>query len=633
MATVRNTLALTDKFTPVLRTVIKTLNSTMNALSTVDGVSDKAFADIRRDIEMVEKELNDVQEEFGEMGEAARRGASGAKVGLTNLSNGLTSIASGIYTVKNALSTIGTVTNLSDTMSQTQARLVNITGSLEAAEALQKKIFKAAEDSRGSYQSTADLVAKLGINAKDAFSNMDETVAFAEQINKHFVNSGTAASNASAVMLQLTQALGSGVLRGDELNSIFEQAPTIIQAISDYLQVPIGDIREMASEGQITSDILKAAMFSAADETNAKFATMPMTYAQAMTSIQNSLLQTFMPLLEWMATGAQWVADNWESIVPLFVGLAAAVTAYAIGLGAMQVATLIATISTEGFTAALMANPLGLIAVAIGVVIGLIYKWIQSVGGIQIAWETVKSALLYIWDALKLGFTIIVNAILNAIDWLIVGFEGLQYGIENAILYAKSAFILGLETMINKGIEMLNGFIEMLNKIPGVSIEAVGKVTFGTEAALENQAKIQANEAEYQALKDTVDQNKANRRAEELAMAAEANANYASRKADIAELKASKTGAEDTAAEVPDYSSYLANIENDGVKINGDVSITDEDIKLLKDVAALEYINQFTTLRPSVAVSFGDVHETADTNGIIEAVETMVIDALATVLV
>ena len=163
------------------------------------------------------------------------------------------------------------ILDLSDSLVATRARLDLINDGLQTTEELQDMIMKSANRSRASYLSTADAVAKMGIMAKDAFSSNEELIDFAELINKQFTISGAEASQIDAAMLQLTQAMGSGVLRGEELNSIFEQAPTIVQTIADYLNVSIGKIREMASEGKITSTVVKNAMLASADEINAKF--------------------------------------------------------------------------------------------------------------------------------------------------------------------------------------------------------------------------------------------------------------------------------------------------------------------------------------------------------------------------
>lgn len=189
------------------------------------------------------------------------------------------------------------ILNLADTLSQTTARIDMMNDGLQSTAELNDMIFRSAQRARGSYADTADLVAKLGNLAGDAFGSSREIVAFAEQVNKQIALSGASASGAQAALLQLTQALSSGALRGEELNSILEQTPTIAQTIAKYLGMTTGEMRELASQGGLTADVVKAAMFSAADETNAKFAQLPMTWAQIWQSFQNEAIHAFQPVL------------------------------------------------------------------------------------------------------------------------------------------------------------------------------------------------------------------------------------------------------------------------------------------------------------------------------------------------
>lgn len=218
----------------------------------------------------------------------------------TNEANSLMQTIKGAVAAYATIQTLSAALNLSDQLTTTTARMNLMNDGLQTTQDLQNMIYLSAERARGSYQATADAVSKLGLMAGDAFGSSQEIIAFMEQINKQFTIAGTEAAGVDAAMLQLTQAMASGVLRGEELNSIFEQAPTIIQSIADYLDVPIGSIREMAAEGQITADIVKAAMFAAADETNAKFESMPKTFSQVWTSFQNTALMASQPVLQRM---------------------------------------------------------------------------------------------------------------------------------------------------------------------------------------------------------------------------------------------------------------------------------------------------------------------------------------------
>ena len=384
----------------------------------------------------------------------------------------------GISTVKNAL-------DLSDELTQTTARLDMmvsqynaLNGTMQTTDELSQMIFLSAQNSRASYMDTAASVAKLGNNARDAFASTGEIVQFAELVNKQFTIAGASATESSNAFLQLTQALGSGVLRGDELNSIFEQAPNLIQTVADYMDVPIGKIREMASDGQITADIVKNAMFAAADDIDAKFNSMPMTWGQLWTYYSNQALMTFQPVLQRlnemandqhmqtaltgimnalsgaatialnvidvMVTGGAYIVDNWSMIAPVIGGVAAALAIYngalllhnayeaasnglkmiaAIRSVAHGTATATEAAATTGasaaqiaFNAALYDCPLTWIVLAIIAVIAAIYLVVAAINKVQ---GTTYSATGVICGAVYAAGAFIVNTGVGLLNGLI----------------------------------------------------------------------------------------------------------------------------------------------------------------------------------------------------------------------
>lgn len=359
----------------------------------------------------------------------------------TNEANSLMQTIKGAVAAYATIQTLSAALNLSDQLTSTTARMNLMNDGLQTTQDLQNMIYLSAERARGSYQATADAVSKLGLMAGDAFGSSQEIIAFMEQVNKQFTIAGTEAAGVDAAMLQLTQAMASGVLRGEELNSIFEQAPTIIQTIADYLDVPIGSIREMAAEGQITADIVKSAMFAAADETNAKFESMPKIFSQIWTSFQNTALMAFQPVLQRMNEIANSeafqtfvnnaieglsmvagialeifdllvgvagvVADNWSWLSPIIYGVAAALAVYygwllltkgaemamaavhgivAVAKGIMAAATMLVTGATwaettaqYGLNAAMYACPIVWIIILIIALIALFYAAVAAV--------------------------------------------------------------------------------------------------------------------------------------------------------------------------------------------------------------------------------------------------------------
>lgn len=302
MATIRTSIQLYDAMSPALRSMNKALNVVLNSFEAMQSASSSPvdsseIQEARNELARVETQLDSVEQNIRQSNEQQRQFNDTIKNG-SNAASDLKSKFMGIVSVIGGMMGLKKVFDLSDELTQTTARLNMMNDGLQTTEELQNMIFASAQRSRGAYQATADAVSKMGIMAGDAFSSNAELVAFVEQLNKQFTIAGTSQEGISAAMLQLTQAMGSGVLRGEELNSVFEQAPTIIQAIADYLDVPIGQIRAMAQEGQLSADVVKNAMLSAADETNAKFESMPKTIGQVWQSIKNQALMEFQPILQ-----------------------------------------------------------------------------------------------------------------------------------------------------------------------------------------------------------------------------------------------------------------------------------------------------------------------------------------------
>ena len=521
-------------------------------------------------------------------------------------------------TIKNAtvitgvIALVKNIAAAADQQSTLNARLGMMTNGLEESAALQDRIYQAAQRSRGSYNNTADMVGKFGTLAPDAFNNNAEIVDFAEQINKHIALSGASGSAADGAILQLTQALGSGVLRGEELNSVLEQTPTIAQAIAEYMGTSVGEMRELASDGAITADVVKNALLATAEKTNARFEQMPMTFAQLWTSGLNAVQQAAMPVLQAIAKGATLIHDNWGAIAPVLAGVAAAAGVVAIALAAQAAATWIAKAANDGLVASLLANPLTWIAVAIGIVVAAIFRWIQSVGGISVAWLIAKNYILSAWSAIQIGTMTAVFAVQNWLDSMNLKFRTVGVSVANAVGDMKVNVLNMIQGMVNGAIELLNGFISSVNKIPGVAIDLVDKVSFAASAAAENEAAKSARASELKSLQAQVEANAASREAQISQMKADAEAQKAERLAEIAAAQEQAKSVGDEAGggagDVPAYQG--GNIDSVGTvgrvkNIDGDVNLSDEDIKLYQDLAERRYMNnvELQTLAPNIAIN------------------------------
>lgn len=336
------------------------LNAAMQNMD-VSGAND-AYLRLSQTVSSTERYIRDNVDEQGRFNQKINEGTTQAD-GLMNAIKGAVSAYIGIQGVGKALS-------ISDELTQTTSRLDMMNDGAKTTQELVNMVYAAAQDARGSFMDMADVVARFGNNAKDAFGSSEEVVAFADLIQKQMTIAGASTQEAANAELQLSQALGSGVLRGDELNSIFEQAPNLIQSIADYLEVPIGQIREMASEGELSADVVKAAIFASADDINEKFDEMPMTWAQIWQSMQNTALIAFQPVLkrlndignsksfqafvngaieamatlsnivlnvfELIGTVGGFIADNWSTISPIVYGVIGALSVYTAYLGIVK---------------------------------------------------------------------------------------------------------------------------------------------------------------------------------------------------------------------------------------------------------------------------------------------------------
>ena len=424
-----------------------------------------------------------------------------------------------------------------------------INGTANETSELVNMVYAAAQDARGSLDSMASVVARFGNNARDAFGNSEEVVAFADLVQKQMTIAGASTQEAANAELQLSQALGSGVLRGDELNSIFEQAPNLIQNIADYLDVPIGKIRDMAADGEITGDIVKAAIFSAADDINAKFDEMPMTWGQIWQSMQNTAVMAFQPVLqrlngmansnafqgfvdeaiEAMATTANivlnifdlvgsvagFVADNWSMISPIIYGIAAALAVYGtylaivkgmeiasaaasaihavamsakIGItAALTGSTMAATAAQMGYNGALYACPIVWIIVLVVALIAIFYAAVAAVNHFA---GTTTSATGLICGAFAIALAFIGNLFIGTVNTII----GIGVTLWNLIANFVNAFALIFNNPI-AGIEAL--FLSLFNFIVEV-IESAARMldaVFGSslaDAVAGFQNKVQA---------------------------------------------------------------------------------------------------------------------------------------------
>ena len=624
MATIASSLALKDKFTNTINKAVQGTNRLLKAMDAV-GTS-KLDANIKHQMEAAleaiqsaEKELKNLVQKMNQADNASAKMMSGIKSMIASLAAG--------FTVK-------FVVEQTDLYASNQARLGLINDGLQTQAELQQKIYAAAQRSRGEYNAMVDSIAKLGLLAGDAFGSNSEMIAFAEQLNKAFTISGATTEQRNAAMLQLTQAMASGRLQGDEYVSVMENAPMVIDAIAKYTGKTKGELKELSSEGYITAEIVKNAMLSSADEINRKFESMPYTYSQVWTMAQNILMDSFQPVLQMIGAGAQLIVDNWGTIEPVFWGLAAAGLAYAVALGIQTTATWIATGAARTFFTTLLTNPLLWIALVIGVVVAAIYQWVQAVGGLENAWAIAMDYIRYGTDLTAYGISYGVTWVLNSLDRMELGAATLSTNFQNFMGDMRAGALTQLQELANGGIGIINDFISTLNKIPGVSIDLIDQLTFGTIAGLENEAAKQQRSADLaartQAVNDRIssrDTALATQKATLESAHAARRAENASRVAAAAEKAASDSLLSAAGGAGANQLDSIGKVGEVG-KINSDVNIADEDLQLMKDVAEMRYVQNFVTLTPTVAMN-AQVSERVDIDELTGRVADVLIEEVA----
>lgn len=532
-----------------LNQAIQEQNSLNQAMQNMDvSAANDAYLRLSQTVGNTERYIRDNVDEQGRFNQEISAG--------TQQANELTNTIKRAVAAYVSIQTVGKALNISDELVQTTSRLNMMNDGVQTTAELVNMVYAAAQDARGSFSQMADVVARFGNNAKDAFSSSEEVVAFADLIQKQMTIAGASTQEAANAELQLSQALGSGVLRGDELNSIFEQAPNLIQNIADYLDVPIGKIREMAADGELSADVVKAAIFSAADDINSKFNEMPMTWGQIWQSMQNTALIAFQPVLqrlndlanseafqtfiqgaiEAMATLANillnvfevaasvgaFIGDDWSIIAPIIYGVIAALGAYLAIMGIVNAITAISaaidatkaaadalaagqtflwTVQQYGLNAALAACPITWIIVLIIALIAIIFAVCNAIakmtGIANSGFGVITGGVNVVIQFFKnLGLTVanIALGIGNAIAALA---SNMMTAFHNAICSVQSWFY----NLLSTALSVIEGICSALNKLPFVEFDYSG-ISSAADDYAAKASEAAGNKEDYQSISD-----------------------------------------------------------------------------------------------------------------------------------
>lgn len=687
MGRVQSSLVLNDRMSKVLGRINKAMGAVLDSFEAVQRASGRSFnsasiVNARREIGAANAALNGMEQSYRDCNSQQERlnkrisQGSLAADGLLGKIKGVASAYLGMKAVKG-------VVGLSDTMTQTGARLSMMNDGSQTTEELDAMIYASAQRARGSYLGTADSVAKLGLMAGDAFSSNKETIAFMEQVNKQFKIAGTSATGIEAAMLQLTQAMGSGVLRGEEYNSILEQAPNIIQAIAKYMDVPKGKLKEMAADGKITASIVKAAMFACADETDAKFESIPKTWSDIWTSMKNRAIKALNPVLtkinqlanservqravdgilrvfsvlaivlaqvfEGACAVYDFVANNWSWIGPIVMGIVGALLIYkgtllavkaiettaAVAKGILAGATTLLTGATwgakaaqDGLNASMWANPIALVIAVILILIAAFVLLWEKCEGFREFWADM-------WRK-NMGFLLwAYNNVVVPVGNKYLDFQSkVARAVSNFARWCVNAYydmIIAITDAVASLMKKMSGVVDFYNKIAS----AMGGVTITVEAFEAYSDLMEKKRSGALAVIDKYENTYGNERQLQKLDEDKVNAWLDGERdkikdftisgwleGQLEELKKGFSGSGAGISQIAEHTGEIA--ENTGK--------SKEELSYLRDIAEREAINRFTTaeIRVDMTGMTNRIDSSMDIDGVISYFTDSVEEALVT---
>ena len=675
MATITTGIQLTDNFSAPLMHIISSVNMAISSIYDMDqamnaGVNTASLEAARNEIAqatVAAEEFNQTMQQASSPINDNIRSQEQFNQSLQNGASESSNLVSAIKRMAGAylsIQTAGKILEMSDEITQTTSRLNMMNDGLQSTADLYNMVYVAANDARGSLGDMASVVARFGNNAKDAFSSSAEVVQFANLVQKQMTIAGASTQEAANAELQLSQALGSGVLRGDELNSIFEQAPNLIQNIADYLDVPIGKIRSMAQDGELSADIVKQAVFAATDEINANFESMPMTWGQMWTVFQNNATMAFQPVLqrlndlantdgfqtfttnaindlavvagvvldifEGIGSVGTFVSDNWQIIGPIVEGVAAALTVYYGWQLLSTSATKAAAAAQWIYNAAMNANPAAIVAISIGaliVLIGILANKFTGTGHIaQSVFGMITGGINVVIQYFKnWGLTVadIFIGIWNAGGACATNVE---IAFHNAISHVQALWY----NMLSTALTVVSGICSALNKLPFVDFDYSG-ITGAADNYASKAAAAAGNTKDYASVPAAFSKGV---KTYDTYQKGWVNDAYTAGAAwgDGVTSKIKNT-LSSKATNIPNANNYpnalassnaataanTADTAKNTAKTANTLSASSEDLKYLRDIADREYVNKFTTAQIKVEmINHNNVNNDIDLDGMAE---------------
>lgn len=657
MADIKLGIGLNNQMTKELSKIQSQLSVVEQGLNKVQTSNDKLS---KSDMNKLTKGLNEVTNHL----KAVQNNIDNVNAKQEKVTSGFSGWSKAIITVNNLLGLLDKGINgikglmgISDQFMQTNARLALINDGMRTNKQLQDQIYKSAERSRASYTDTADVVAKMGLLAGGAFKNNDELVNFVELLNKSGKISGADPAQTSGALRQLTQGLSSGQLRGDEFVSVSENLPMVKNAIADYLKVSSGGLRELAAQGKITADIVKQAMFASGDKINAMFLAMPTTFADSMTAFKNimdrtlgeigtmmlpqiqEMLQQLVILLQdpqvqqflvGVATGViyiievlmwlidifsqlfSFVMDNWPVISNLLIiGLIILIDYWTI-LGIQAIIT--------GIKMFMSMSPILIKLFLIIAVIALVIGILKIMG---VSWEQIFG---FIGGLLGAFVAFCFNSVIMPLWNIFAAFANFIANAFNDPVYAiKKLFV-----------DLFNTILEIVKSVANIIDKVIGSNLSGSVQGFQNNMKAWLGKndkyKEYVPQLEMMDYSTAWNTGHKLGSNIGAGIDkLTGNLGSLMKGMKQQTPSLNTGMKMGAGAGGPTPVKVNGGKLDsaGKVDVSDEDLKMLKDVASREFMLNYKQVSPTMNVEFGDIRETADVNAIKKVIERMTEEELA----
>ena len=627
-------MSLQDDYTAKINKIINSTEKAAKVMNNASAAADKVNSSM--------KAAGNASQIVSSGFEKASSSAKKAKRDIEGVNDGLKKTKSTADKVASAMSKIFAVSVIADAakhISGTSDAYVNANTRLGLINKddsgniinpnLQNQVYASAQRSRANYGTTANAIANIGMNAAGAFKDQNELIGFVEAINKQFVISGASAASAEGAMVQLTQAMGAGALRGEELNSILDAAPSIARNIEKYMGWAEGSIKSYAEQGLVSAEVVKNAQLSMMDDINEKFDSMPMTWAQVWTNAMNSMQRASAPLL----MAVNWIANNMDIIGPILLGVAGILGTYTVATYGAAAAQWVLNSAGQMWNMICAMNPVGLVVVGIIAMVAAIYAGVaafnkltgSSVSATGIIAATFMSlvAVLYnnvAWPWLNL-FTMIGNFMANFMNDPVAAVKILVLDMANSVV----SYVLNMA----KAIEAI------INKIPGVHVDITSGLS-NFQSSLENRISTIKDESgwkEYLKQPELMDY---------VGTAKSAYTKGSSFAGGISDFFSGGVG-----SGLGNFSGIGSGMGSGGLGTSGNpaavkgtgsggslnVSLEDEDIEYLRDLAERDYVMRIAqnTLAPNIRVEFtGDIHETTDIDSIGSRVTQILKDELET---